>query len=294
MASEGMWGGGKGWWRGNKRRRGSRSSILSVSARASEHRAERMHRAGAIVLVLAVLGAAGWLASVGTREALHMLFSGNSLFTIRRLDLSSDGRLTPELLRQYAGVSPGDNLFAVDVRRVRDDLSAVPVVKEVQVDRTLPDALSVRVVERTPLARLVMPVTGLQLAVDREGFVLGPGSASAALPLLTGYAAPGLRPGIRMSGGELEDALELLDLCDRTRLFQYVPIREVRREDAESMLLFLAGGEEVILPRANMTNGVQTLAKIVREIRASRRQGGAGIRIDMFGEINHTATGLVP
>ena len=294
MASEGMWGGGRGWWRGNRRRRSLRTTMLNVSARASEQRAERMHRAGAIVLLLAVLGTAGWLASVGTQQAARMLFSANPLFTIRRLDVSSDGRLTPELLRQYAGVAQGDNLFAGDVRRIREGLGAVPVVKEVEVNRTLPDAMSVRVVERTPLARIVMPSTGLQLAVDREGWVLGPGSASVALPMLSGYATPGLRPGVQVKGAEIGDALELLDLCDRTRLSQHVPIREVRREDAESMRLFLAGGEEALLPREDMTNRVSRLADLVRQIRGSSRQGGAGIGIDMFGEVNHAVTGLVP
>ncbi len=293
MASEGMWGGGQGWWRGNRRRRGLRTSMLNVSARASEQRAERMHRAGAIVLLLVVLGMAGWLTSVGTQQAVRMLFSANPLFTIRRLDVSSDGRLTPELLRQYAGVTQGDNLFAIDVRRVRKDLGAVPVVKEVQVNRTLPDALSVRVVERTPLARIVMPATGLQLAVDREGWVLGPGSASVALPILSGFSTPGLRPGTQVKGAEIADALELLDLCDRTRLFQYVPIREVRREDAESLLLRLARGEEVLLPREKMEQRVQDLSRIVQEIQSGGRKDGAGVRIDMTAEVNYSATGLV-
>lgn len=293
MRSDGMWSGGGGWWRGNRRRRGVRTSMLNVSARASEQRAERMHRAGAIFLVLAVLGMAGWLATVGTQRAVRMLFSENSLFTIRRLDVSSDGRLTPDLLRQYAKVAQGDNLFAVDVRRVRDDLAAVPLVKAVQVNRTLPDALSVRVVERTPLARIVMPGVGLQLAVDREGWVLGPGSASAVLPILTGFATPGLRPGIRLTGDEIRDALELLDLCDRTRLFQYVPIREVHREDSESLLLRLARGEEVLLPREKLERRVKDLSGIVREMQASRRPSGAGVHIDMSAEISYSATGLL-
>lgn len=293
MGLSGLWSGGEGL-RGNKRRKRSRASILEVRARGGGgSRTHRVSRVGVVLVLTAAAALAVWLSVVGFRQVKHMLFSGNPMFTIRVVDISTDGRIAPHLLRSYAGVREGDNLFAVDVREVRENLAAVPLVRDVRVQRTLPDSISVRVMERVPLARILMPVVNLELAVDSEGWVLGPGSASAALPLLTGFATPGLRPGVRLASDEIRDALSMLDLCDRTRLFQYVPIREVSRSDPETFVLRLARGEEVLMPRSEMRKRILDLSQIVRTIQSSRMQTGVGVRIDMTGDISYSATGLM-
>ena len=51
-------------------------------------------------------------------------------------------------LRRWAGVKPGENLFALDLARVKRDLEMVPLIDSVSVERVLPRTLRIRVTER--------------------------------------------------------------------------------------------------------------------------------------------------
>ncbi len=278
--------------RGNRRRR-AQIPVLMVSARLSEQRTARIRNTVSLVVFLCVLGAAGLLAAFSAREARRVFFSENRLFTIRELDLSSDGKLTPEHLRSYAGVAQGMNLYAVDLDRVRASLTAVPLVREVTVQRHLPGRLSVRVMERTPLVRVVMPVTHLPLAMDREGFVLGPGSASPALPLLSGAPAAGLRPGARITEARVLDAVALVDLCDRTRLFRWIPLEGIEVTDADHLTLHLAHGDRALLPRQDKEAKLRQLATIMKTVENEHLRGPDPLFVDMTSDANFPVRGLV-
>jgi len=247
------------------------------------------------VLVGVTLAATGLVLFLGFRKATATLFTENPVFTIRNLDLSSDGRLTPELLQRYAELREGENLFRVSSEEIRQRLRSVPLVKDVQVRRQLPDTLEVRVVERTPLARIVVPGYELPLAVDAEGWIWIGDASTQALPQLTGFHPLGLRPGIRLAAPDLLDALALLSRVAKDVTLRSVGITRVHRRDAETFLLTLATGEEVLIPRRTMHAGLDYLPDILRRVRNyPRREGSPPVRIDMTGEVNYSIRNLLP
>lgn len=280
------------WFR---RRRSRRPAPIAYSLQSrAAARSGRAVIVRAIATALAALCAAAWLAVWGFARIEAALFSRNPMFTIARLDMSSDGRLTPELLQRYARVSPGENLFAVDPQRIRNELLSIPAVRDIAVRRRLPDTLEVRVVERTALAKIPMPGTDLLLTVDVDGWVLVAEPASASLPLLSGFSFPGLRPGIQVVTPEIRDALRILDACASDPALRSVSILEIRRADTEHLLLRLEGGEEALLPRRHIDRRLAELPDVLRNVRGRRRAAGGVVRIDMTGEINHCVTGLLP
>lgn len=275
----------------DRRRRDGRRAGFTMFARAGVTRPDgRFHRTAAVFALLAAIVAATLLFAYGARQTGRLAFAANPLFTLRRLDFVSDGRMSPDLIRDYARVRAGQNLFDVDLREIRAALAAVPLVKDATVARRLPDGLTIRVTERTPLARVTMPGTGLTLAVDREGHVLGPGSASPALPAIGGLAEPGLRPGMRLSDPKAAEALALLDMCDRTKLCQYVPIREVDVSDADQMRLTMAGGDEALMPRRDLEPKTRRLASILNTLKSYRPSDRHRARIDVTSESNFPVT----
>lgn len=275
--------------RGDRRRTGRRGGPV-LWARAGGRSDTVYRRVAAALALLAAIAGATWLLAQGLRQTGRAMFASNALFTLRKLDLVSDGRLSPDLIREYARVRSGQNLFDVDLRETRAALEAVPLVREAIVTRHLPDGLSIRVTERTPLARVTMPGTGLTLAVDREGHVLGPGSASPALPAIGGLSEPGLRPGARLSDPKAVEALALLDMCDRTRLCQYVPIRQVDVADPEQMLLTLANGDEAPMPRKDLEAKTRRLASILGTLKSHRPSEAHRARIDLTSDANSSVT----
>jgi len=265
------------------RRENRRNSILMVSARLSDQRRERAHRVGAILLVTVVIAGAIWMTLLGTKLIGQSLFSQNHRFTLRNLDIRSDGKLQPEHIREYAHIDEGMNLFAIDLGQVRDDLMSVPIVSAVSVRRRLPDTLEVTVSERIPAARLGEESTGYPLAVDQTGFVLGPTSASQQLPSITGLQEKGLRPGARVGDPGVQNALHVLDICDSPSFSRFLRIKNVDVSNPEYLEVYLQRGERILLSRENVD---VKLAKLCEIMKHTADMGQAIAAIDMTVDKN--------
>lgn len=282
------------WLGGRRANVGVRRDVRLGSARASSATVRpSLVRLTAVLTVLAAsVWFVGWTVATGMRQVAAALMYQNPMFALRTLDVSSDGRLTPELLREYARVRQGENVFALDVRQVRENLLSVPLVRDAQVRRRFPDGLQVRVTERTPLARLRMPGTDLTLAVDVEGWTIVGDASAAALPLLRAFSTPGVRPGLQLVSPELRDALALLDHCARRRALLALTPREVRRFDPETLVMVLDTGDEVWLPRRQLLERLDDLPDLLRHLRNRRGTSTGPYRIDMTGEVNASVAPL--
>ncbi|HBA84219.1 MAG TPA: hypothetical protein DCZ95_09025 [Verrucomicrobia bacterium] len=269
--------------RGNRRIAPARQSFLMVHARVLDQKKDRMHKTGAIVLMMVVLAAAVWVAHLLGDLLKRKLFSECDRFVIRQLDLSSDGKLQSWHIKEYAGLEEGMNLFAVDMDRVCKELSSVPVVSSVKVNRRLPDTLVIRITERVAVARLGNGGNGYFLGVDRDGYVLGPSSITPNLPTISGLKDKGLRPGSRVIDPAVVDALKVLDACDSVMLSQMIRIRDVDVLNPDFLNLTLTKGESVMLSRDNVENKLQKLARILQ---SSSKKGITLASIDMTVDKN--------
>lgn len=260
--------------------------VLNARTSGADLRPSRARLVAGLAMAAALIALLVWSVALGARHIVSVLVYDNPVFALRMLDISSDGRLTPDLLREYARLREGESVFAIDLQKVRQNLLSVPRIRDVRVRRRLPDVLEVRVSERTPLARLRMPGTDLMLAVDAEGWVIVGDASAAALPLLQGFSMPGLRPGLQLLSSELHDALALLDRCARRRALLALTPREVRRVDADTLALVLDTGDEVLLPRCRLVERLDDLPDLLRHLRNRRGAAGGPYRIDMTGEVN--------
>ena len=247
----------------NQRRTDSRGKLLQVSARNGEKARDRAHKTSAIVVLLVAVAGVGWAAVAGTEVVGRALFSQNDQFIIQRLDVSSNGRLRPEHVREYGKIAEGLNLFAVDIDLIRANLESVPLIRSVEIKRDLPDTLMVRVTERAPLARLAEGPSGLPVLVDRDGYVLGLGRQSN-LPVISGVQERGLGPGSMVREQGVLDALDLLDLCDTTRLGSVIHIQTIDVRDPDRLVLNLAGGEAIPMGRDQLKVRLEKLADTLK------------------------------
>ncbi len=260
--------------RKNPKRRRKKEPILLVKARKAEQHKEWRHRMGSIVMVTIIFMGIIWLSMIGVQALGKMLFTENDQFQIQKLVLETDpnGKLRESHIREYAGLSEGQNLFAVNIDKVRKALESVPLVDTVEVRRDLPSTLIVRVSERTAIARIGRRASSFPLAVDSEGYILGPSSYSPDLPLIIGLHERGLKPGVQLTKSEARDALEVLDRCDTTRLSQLLKISAIEVGRAEYLDVRLVSGERILLAREKLDWRLRQVAAILQTSDANERR----------------------
>ncbi|GDY32811.1 cell division protein FtsQ/DivIB [Gandjariella thermophila] len=156
------------------------------------------------------------------------------LLGVRHVDVVGTMGVTPDQVRAAAAIPPGSPMLRLDLRGIRDRVAALPRVAAVQVDRSWPATVSVRIVERSPVG-LIRAEDGLHL-VDRTG---------------TDYATvadppPGV-PELRLRRADPHDRLTtamvgvLAALPDRLR----AEVLSVSAGSPGSVRLSLSGGREV-------------------------------------------------
>jgi cell division septal protein FtsQ len=164
---------------------------------------------GLLVAAL-VLPAVGYF---GYRLTQERYFEGNPRYQLRHVEIEVTGRLPREQVLAWSGVVEGKNLYEIDVRTVQARLQAQPVIASASVRRVIPDTLAIRVVARTPVARLAGPeLDGAMLAVDSDGYVmdLDPADTAVRLPELRGLRRAEAVPGRSLARDSARAALALL------------------------------------------------------------------------------------
>ena len=138
----------------------------------------------------------------------------SSLFEVRRVEITGLQRLSHGDLAPLIGVDPSMRLFEVDLEALKGRLLTHPWIKEVQIRKTYPDTLAVRVFERLPIA--VVEEDFRKILVDDTGRALGEAGESA-WPVLQGIDLAALREGDPDQQAAFLKAMTLLSLMEQGR-----------------------------------------------------------------------------
>ena len=230
--------------RKSKNRRLGNSHVLDVKLRSDQVRASRM-RLAAAAFGLAFATIFGFFLVWRAGEfALSRFIYENKSFAVQEIDVQTDGVISQEQLRRWAGVKPGENLLALDLARVKRDLEMVSMIRSVAVERVLPHTLRLRVTERDPLAQIHILQTraggGVEMGVlhlDADGYVmmlLDPRQRATpatqtndVLPLISGINQNELVPGKRLDSAQARSALQLISAFDRSPMSGLVDLETI-------------------------------------------------------------------
>lgn len=219
-------------------RRLGRRELLDVKARSALVRRRRLHWSavalslsiGTILFVYLAWRLINW--------SLDKFVYQNPAYAITQINVYTDGVISHEQIRQWSGIKLGQNLLALNLLAVKQNLERVPYIKIAVVERVLPHTLRIRVVEREPLAVVYAThpsVSGgfeLQaLFVDEDGFLLAPLEKSQhtvpgvyspeRYPMILGIDPVTLVPGKQLDLGSnrnLKAALDLIIAFDRSQM----------------------------------------------------------------------------
>ncbi|MBO5307148.1 MAG: FtsQ-type POTRA domain-containing protein [Lentisphaeria bacterium] len=189
-----------------------------------------------LVAAVVVLGAGTlFFALFGLRK---VLFTGNPRLTLRKVTVETTGywENRERELAARLNLHTGDNLFSINIRKVRQELQKIPNVESCEVIRTLPDRIDLKIVERIPRAVLKNPRSPWVL--DENGIVI-PRLESLCVQQKT--FLPVLHTGIRniIPGQPLEELKPALDLIMLSvRSFPDIQIISVENPDDHRQLRF--------------------------------------------------------
>ncbi len=139
------------------------------------------------------IGLLGVLITIPLLGGMWLLLRHSSLTTVEHVQVRGltavHGADTAAIETALTGAAHGMSTLAVSSAALRAAVAPYPIVGAVRVHPSFPHGLRIEVVERPPVAALV--VNGASTAVAADGVVLGPGFLSSSLPLLNaGKATP--------------------------------------------------------------------------------------------------------
>src|SRR4029434_5257057 len=132
-----------------------RGHVLDVKLRAAQRPQNRLRAFTFLVAVCFAVFATLFVTWRGGELLLRRSIYENKAFAIRKIEVETDGVLSPEQICAWAGVRAEANLMALDLARVKRDLELVPAIESAAVELILPGTLRIRVIEREPIARVI-------------------------------------------------------------------------------------------------------------------------------------------
>ena len=248
--------------RKQKNRRLNRVHVLDVKLRSDQVRKSRLRLGalafgalfGTLFVAFVLWRAGGWV--------LDRLVYENPAFAIREVEVQNSGVISVDQLRRWAGVKSGENLFALDLARVKRDLEMVPIIGTVAIERVLPHTLRIRITEREAVAQVNLvrtkPGGGAEVVVyhvDAEGFVMLPVDprqrtlpliqTDDALPILSGIRINDVQPGRRISSLQAVAGLSLISQFAFSPMAGLVDLRSIDVSASDVLVVTTGQGSEV-------------------------------------------------
>jgi cell division septal protein FtsQ len=253
-------------------------------------RSERDKLLRVVFVVLITIAAAAFLI-FSLYWLKQVLFTQNPRLTLREVTVNTVGfwENREELLARRLNLKPGVNLFAVDVRKTRQELLKIPSVERGEVIRVLPDQIQLKIVERVPRAILMNPRS--PWVVDENGFVVPRYEINPrqllSLPVLLGVPKDKIVPGRKID--ELKPALELI--MHTVRSFPDIGVIGIDDADNPEKLKFHMRFRQskictVTMPvRSNMEQMLNILQSAILQSEASAGEPGRYFDLSFDGSV---------
>jgi len=258
------------WFKRNqgRNRRLHRHHVLDVKLRSDQVQATRLRlaRISLLVIFCTVLGL--YLVWRVGELALNTFVYENQDFAIEQVDAQTDGKISPDQLRRWAGAKLGSNLIALKLADVKRNLELVSAIDSVSVERVLPHTLKIRVTERTLIAQVnvqridaagAISVSVYQL--DADGMVVQPldphfcsvpaAEVNPPLPVICGFDYKQVIPGRRLDLPLVQAALQLIAEYDRSPMFALVELQRVDVSEPRVLVAVTAQGSRITFSPGN-------------------------------------------
>ncbi|MBL9154702.1 MAG: FtsQ-type POTRA domain-containing protein [Verrucomicrobiales bacterium] len=264
--------------------RQNRFELHQLDVKLNSRRGQRVRqcrRQAAVIKVVAIVLTL-ITASAAVRWAYRQAFYENSEFRLDRLLVETDGVLSEADVALAADVEMGMNLMTIDLKSVRSQLSALPMVHKVEVSRELPDLLQITIQERQPLAWLSCPTQGVVPRSEIQGYLVDQNGEVFRcekllqryldLPVIETQEMPKPTDGSQVESKPVKAAIRLIRESDRLFGADGLRVTEVRVRNVYSLQCNYNNLMQVIFSLKDIDRGLQDLRWIVTHAHSAGQQ----------------------
>lgn len=231
-----------------------------------------LYRLGKLVLILSLVGAAGW----GVWLAIQRAFYQNPDFALRKIEINPNPVIDEIGVANISGISLTNvpSLFDIDTKTLAEKLTARPEISAATVERNLPGTLAIHITPREPrawVAPLGTPTTTARrtgaMLVDAERIAYQcPSlqvSAAANLPviLLAKAHTDTLLPGQEIHDPALKHCFHLLDSIEAKDPAALNWIESIRQLNDWSLVLTTRQGTRATFSLGDHERQIETLRR---------------------------------
>lgn len=200
-------------------------------------------------------------------------------FQLANFEIETSGSLSEEVISGACGTRPGANLMDIDLEEVTRRLQSLPEIASVEVERNLPDQLSVKVRERTPVAwfsgsdQSTRPLREGGILLDDEGYHFPCREVIeeiAHLPTIQVDGLGALKSGQPIDSFQVRAALDLIESSRLEFGAEEMKITDIRALGTWGLLCRYPGDLLVTFDLNRIEGGLRDLAVIVKKSRSAK------------------------
>ena len=204
------------------------------------------------------------LASGGLLMGQMLLESG--YFGVEQVRLEQQGRVSEGDILDASDIKIGDSLFDLDLHMIGRKIEEDPWIARADVERSFPDQIVIRVVERE--VKAIIDLDYLYY-VDKFGEVFKMLDASDELnyPVITGIDRQYLLDNPDQTQNCLNMALQLMDELSNRTMFNLDDVSEIHYDEQEGMILHTRiGGVPVRMGKQGFNDKLNRLERIYSDL----------------------------
>lgn len=189
-----------------------------------------------------------------------------TLFSLKSIEVSTAKHLTRDEILGMAGVEPGKDLLRMNLKRMGEHILQNPWVETVRINRYFPDAVSIVITEREPVAIVNM---GFIYYLDKKGNVFKVLNQGDKLdfPVVTGFSEEELGSDPKGTKEALEATCDLLKILREKGAFILADVSEIHYDKGYGFTLFTAAGAlPVKVGSGDFPAKVERFARIYRDL----------------------------
>ena len=189
-----------------------------------------------------------------------------TVFSLKSIEVSSAKHLTRDEILGLAGVEPGKDLLRMNLKRMGEHILQNPWVETVRINRYFPDAVSIVITEREPIAIVNM---GFIYYLDKKGnvFKVLNNGDKLDFPVVTGFSEEELGSDQKGTKEALEATCELLNILRLNGAFILADVSEIHYDKGYGFTLFTASGAlPVKVGSGDFSAKVERFARIYRDL----------------------------